>query len=96
MPGYWISHGTIKDREAYTEYHRLWTPIEEKYQARFLAGGGRHETREGADHKRVAIIEFPSYQQALACYVDSEYQACLPYALKAYANQRDLMIVEGS
>ena len=95
MPGYWIARGTIDDQTAYAEYARRWEPIGERYHARFLAAGGRHETREGPQHARISVIEFPSYEQALACYHDPDYQACLPYALNAYANRRDLVIVEG-
>ena len=94
MAGYWIVRGTIKDKAAFEEYARLWGPIAERYGARFLAGGGRHETREGTEVQRVAIAEFPSYEQALACYDDPEYRESLPIALKAY--DRELVIVEGS
>ena len=95
MAGFWIAHGTITDEEAYAEYARRWTPIGERFGARFIASGKRHHTREGTDHSRVAIIAFPSYEQALACYDDPDYQASLPYALAAYGNARDLIIVEG-
>lgn len=95
MAGYWIARGTVKDPDAYAEYARLWKPIGERFGARFLAAGKRDETREGVDHARTSIIEFPSYEQALACYDDPAYQACLPHALEAYENQRDLVIVEG-
>ena len=96
MAGYWIARGTIKDPVAYAEYARLWTPIGERFEARFIASGGQHRTLEGAGHTRVAIIEFPTYEQALACYDDPDYQACLPHALSAYDNKRELIIVEGA
>jgi len=95
MAGFWIARGTITDQDAYAHYARLWAPIAERFGARFIASGQRHQTREGVDKTRVAIIEFPSYEQALACYDDPDYQACLPYALAAYANARELIIVEG-
>ncbi len=95
MAGFWLARGTITDEDAYTEYARRWAPIAKRFGARFIASGQRHQTREGLDHTRVAIIEFPSYEKALACYDDADYQACLPYALAAYANARDLIIVEG-
>lgn len=95
MAGYWIAHGTIIDEDAYAEYARRWGPIARRFGARFIASGKRHRTCEGTDHSRVAIIEFPTYEKALACYDDAHYQACLPYALAAYGNARALMIVEG-
>ena len=94
MAGYWIARGTITDEDAYADYARLWAPIGKRFGARFLASGGRHETREGNDHSRLAIIEFPSYEQALACYDDPDYQASLHYAQAAYGNERELIIVE--
>lgn len=93
MAGYWILRGTVKDQEAFDEYARLWGPIAERYGVRYLAAGGRHETREGVDHERVVIVEFSSYEQAVACYDDPEYRESLPFAFKAY--DRELVIVEG-
>ena len=93
MAGYWIIRGTVKDQEAFAEYVRLWQPIAEKYGARFIAPGNRHQTREGADCARAVIVEFESYDKAVACYDDADYQASLPYAFKAY--DRELTIVDG-
>ena len=98
MAGYWIVKGTISDAEAYQAYAKLWGPIAERFGARFIAGGGAHETREGADFERVAIVAFESYEQARACYDDPEYRVALDVAMKAYdpAKPRELVIVEGS
>ena len=95
MPGYWmIRSSEVADQAALDEYVRRWAPIAEKYGARFIAGRGvRHETREGQDLPRILIIEFPSYEQALACYDDPDYIASLDYAKKAYAT-RELVVVE--
>lgn len=41
----------------------------------------------------MVILEFSSYEQAVACYHDPEYRESLPYALKAF--DRELVIVEG-
>ena len=95
MAGFWIVQGSaVKDQEAFDEYARLWDPIGERYGATFIAAGRQHETREGGDYARVVLIEFPSYEKAVACYDDPEYQAALLYARKAY--DRHLVIVEGS
>ena len=74
----------------------LWAPIAKKYGAQFIAGRGvRHETREGPDFPRVSVLAFPSYEEAVACYDDPDYQKALPHAMKAYAD-RDLVIVEST
>lgn len=95
MAGFWIVQGSaVKDQAAFDEYVRLSDSIAERYGATFVAAGGRHETREGEDCARVVLIEFPSYEKAVACYDDPEYQAALAFARKGY--DRHLVIVEGS
>ena len=95
MAGYWIIRGSgIKDQEAFEEYSRLANPVVERYGAKILAGRNRHKTHEGEECARVLLIEFSSYDQAIACYEDAEYQASISYAHKAY--HRELVIVEGS
>ncbi len=93
MAGYWIVRGTIKDQAAFEEYVRLWNPIAERYGASYLTGGKGHQTREGKDYQRVVIVQFPSYEQAVACYDDPDYRAALVPAMLAY--DRDLVIVDG-
>ena len=95
MGGYWIIRGTIKDSDAYAQYAQGWAPIGERFKAQFLAASGAHETREGPDFPRVAIVAFPSYEQALACYDDPAYQALLPLRERVYENL-EVVIVEGT
>jgi len=94
MAGFWIVRGSdVKDQEAFDEYAQLANPIVKKYGATIVAGRSRHQTREGEEYARVLLIEFPTFDQAIACYDDTEYQASLTYAHKAY--DRELVIVEG-
>ena len=95
MAGYFIIRSTnVRDQEAFNEYAKLWQPIAQKYAAKFIAGRGvRHETREGDDYPRNLIVEFSSYEQALACYDDPDYKVALGLATKAYEH-RELVIVE--
>lgn len=95
MPGYWIVRGSVKDRAAFDVYARSWLPIAEAYGARYLTAGGQHETREGVDFDRVVIVEFPTYDAALACYDSPEYQALLSDALKAYDREVTIVDVDG-
>lgn len=95
MAGYWVVHATAaSDPAAAKEYGRLWKPIAEKYQAKILASAGRHETVEGDDRPRNLIISFPSYQSALDCYQDPDYQAAMVYVRKTFV--RELVIIEGN
>ncbi len=94
MAGYWIVRGgEIKDPSALQSYAELWPPIAARYGAEIIAGKGEIETREGPSYPRQLIVRFDSYQQALDCYEDAEYQAAKKLVLLAY--DRELSIVEG-
>ena len=95
MSGYWIVRASAAtDATAAAEYCKLWKPIAEKYQAKILASKGAHQTVEGEDRPRNLIIEFPSYEQALACYNDPDYSEAAEFALQAY--DRELVIIQGN
>lgn len=94
MSGYWVvTASETVDQEAYAEYVRLWGPIAQKYGAKMIAARTRHQNKEGQGADRVTLVEFPSYEDAIACYDDPAYQAAMPYVHKA--GTRNLMIVEG-
>ena len=68
-------------------------PIAEKYQARLNPTKVPPLLKEARDTARVIVAEFPSYEQAKACYEDPPYQEAKRFALKA--SKRDLLIFEG-
>jgi len=75
MPkGYIIGHITVNDPKAYAEYIRRDTPILERLGGRFIVRGGQSEEPEGLAFERHVIIEFPSFEAALAAYNSPEYQ----------------------
>lgn len=93
MKGYWIILGSdVTDQAAQQEYGRLWAPIGERYGARVrsLDAGVLVESRSS---RRVLAVEFPSYEQAQACYKDPAYTQAKEFALRA--SQRELIIIEG-
>jgi uncharacterized protein (DUF1330 family) len=65
----------------------------DKYGARFLARGGRATGPEGEIGSRNVIIEFDSYDTALACYHSPEYQEAVKNRLAASTGT--FVIVEG-
>jgi uncharacterized protein (DUF1330 family) len=94
MAGYWVVRGgEIKDPSALQAYSQLWPPIAARYGAEIIAGKGKFETLEGPDYPRQLIVRFDSYQQALDCYEDPEYQEAKKLVRQAY--DRELSIVEG-
>ncbi len=75
MPkGYIMGHITVKDPEAYKEYVERDTPILNALGGQFVIRGGQSEVPEGETLQRHVLIEFPSYEAALAAYNDPEYQ----------------------
>jgi uncharacterized protein (DUF1330 family) len=94
MKAYWIAHVDVTDPERYSEYtHRAPAAIAQ-HGGRILARGGRSEALEGrATPQRSVVIEFASYEQALACYRSAEYQdAC---GQRQGAALAEVIIVEG-
>lgn len=90
---YWIGHVTVDDPQAYQAYRAANAAAFTKFGGRFLVRGGPQEVVEGAMRPRAVLIEFPSYDAALACYHSPEYQAAL--ALRAPISIADLAIVQG-
>jgi uncharacterized protein (DUF1330 family) len=57
------------------EYRKLAPASFQNHPATFLAIHGRQEALEGPKHEDIVILEFPSYDAALAWYHSPEYQA---------------------
>jgi uncharacterized protein (DUF1330 family) len=94
MPkGYWVAHVTVTDPETYKKYVEAAGPAFTKFNAKFLARGGRCAGPEGPVRPRNVVIEFESYDTALACYNSPEYLAAAK--LRQAAGQTDFLIVEG-
>jgi uncharacterized protein (DUF1330 family) len=91
--GYWIGHVDVTDPDGYKPYTIANAVPFGKYGARFLVRGGRCEVTEGRARARTVVMEFPSYEAALACYRSPEYQAAA--ALRQGKAQVDLVAVEG-
>ncbi len=94
MKGYWVAHVTVTNADQYQKYIEGSAIAFKKYEAKILARGGQHTNLEGNGHARNVIIEFPSYEAALACYNSPEYQAAKEK--RTDAGIADIMIVEGA
>ena len=91
--GYWMVHVDVDDPEQYKRYVAANAKPFAAYGARFLARGGRCEAVEGRSRARNVIIEFPSYEQALACWRCDDYQEAI--RLRQPVSTADVLIVEG-
>jgi uncharacterized protein (DUF1330 family) len=92
--GYWMAMFDVRDTETYTQYIEANAAAFAKYGAKFIVRSGRYSNPEGPTGNRHVIIEFDSYETALACYDSPEYQKALKYRLAASAGR--FVIVEGA
>lgn len=91
--GYWVARVDVDDLEQYRKYISANAAPFARYGARFLVRAGKFEAVEGTSRARNVVIEFPSYEDALACYRSEEYQAAK--SLREHCSTGDLIIVEG-
>ena len=91
--GYWIARVDVSNPEQYKQYVAANAAPFAEYGARFLVRAGRYECVEGSSRSRNVVIEFPSYEKALACWNSAGYQQAR--SLRLTAGESDLVIVEG-
>lgn len=93
--GYWVvAYRSISDESALEEYVKLAIPA-------IRAGGGKAlirtadaiEPRELGVKQLVVVMEFESFEKAVAAYNSAAYQAAL--RVLGSAAERDFRIVEG-
>jgi uncharacterized protein (DUF1330 family) len=95
MPkAYWIARVDVSDPEIYKTYVETGKPAFERYNAKFLARGGRTEALEGKNRARNVLIEFASMEDALACYNSPEYTAAR--AIRQAVSEGEWILVEGA
>jgi uncharacterized protein (DUF1330 family) len=94
MPkGYWVANVEVTDVAKYARYREFVTPYIASKGGRFLTRAGKVVVKEGTARTRIVVVEFPSFEEALAAYEDDEYTA--GRALRANAGEIDLVVVEG-
>jgi uncharacterized protein (DUF1330 family) len=94
MPkGYWIANNLVHDPKVYESYKSANAEVFRRHGARFLVRAGEQVVVEGEARPRTVVLEFPSYEAALACYEDPAYKAAKD--VRARASVSTLIIVEG-
>ena len=91
--GYWIARVDVQDAEAYKKYVAANAEPFAEFGARFLVRAGSFQSVEGPLRARNVVIEFPSYDAALACYRSPAYQKAIGF--RKDASDGDLIIIEG-
>ncbi|MBO8191138.1 DUF1330 domain-containing protein [Streptomyces oryzae] len=95
MPkGYWVSvYRTISDPEKLAAYDKLARLAVEAGGGRVLVRGGRVVAHDAGIAERTILIEFDSFEQAVAARESAAYQDAL--ATLSDGVERDFRIVEG-
>jgi len=93
--GYVIVEMKISDPERYREYMAAAPETIAAAGGEYLVRGGRHETLEGGwQPARLAVLKFPSVEQARAWYEGERYRAAR--ARRAGATEHfNMVVVEG-
>ncbi|MHA6627792.1 DUF1330 domain-containing protein [Pseudonocardia sichuanensis] len=94
MSGYVILNGEVTDPDAYEEYKAGAQQVVAEHGGRFLARGGAATVVEGEWLPRVVVVEFPSYDAALAFYRSPEYQRLVE--IREACSTASVVIVEGA
>jgi len=95
MPAYWVARARIIDPIAYKKYTDRAPAIIAKYGGRFLARGGRFQIMEGPDtFHRFVVIEFPTFEQGVACFESSEYDEAAAFR-RSGAGEVEIIMVDG-
>ncbi|MFE9492168.1 DUF1330 domain-containing protein [Streptomyces sp. NPDC006641] len=95
MPkGYWVSlYRTISDPEKLAAYNKLAGPAVKAGGGRTFARGGRVVAHDARLAERTVLIEFDSFEQAVAARESAAYQEAL--VVLSDGVERDFRIVEG-
>ena len=89
---YWVAHVDVSDPRIYEKYKAANAAAFAEFGARFIVRGGDQEVREGTVRSRTVVIEFPSYEAAVACYDSPAYQAA--FDIRKEVSIGDMVIVK--
>src|SRR5438034_11750148 len=95
MKAYWVARSKINDPVEYKKYTDRIPAIFAKYGAKVLARGGRYQIMEGPQKfHRFVVVEFPTFQQAVACFTSDEYDRAAAFR-RSGAGEVETIIVDG-
>ena len=96
MPAYWVARARIDDWPKYKKYTDGVPAIIAKHGGKVLARGGRFEILEGPDtFRRFVVIEFPTFEQGVACFKSPEYQAIAAFRRDGGGEVETIMVDGG-
>ena len=95
MPAFWLARAKINDPVEYKKYTDQVPAIIAKYGGKVLARGGRFEIMEGpAKFGRFVVIEFPTFEDGVACFRSPEYDDAAKHRRENGAGEVETVILE--
>jgi uncharacterized protein (DUF1330 family) len=95
MPAYWVARSKVNDPVDYKKYTDQVPAILAKYGGKALARGGRFQIMEGPEtFQRFVVIEFPTFEQGVACFRSDEYQKAAAFRRNG-GGEVELVMIEG-
>jgi uncharacterized protein (DUF1330 family) len=92
--GYVIGHINVTNPDRYKDYIAANAAPIKKYGGRFIVRNGQCDVPEGElAGRRHVVLEFDSFETAMAFYNSPEYRAATKIRLEASTG--DLVIIEG-
>ena len=96
MPAYWVARSKINDAVEYKKYTDLVPAIIAKHGGKVLARGGRFQIMEGPQKfSRFVVIEFPTFEQGIACFQSDEYNKAAAFRRANGAGEVETIMVDG-
>src|SRR6266581_2811902 len=90
MPAYWVARAKVNDPVEYKKYADRVPAILAKYGAKVLTRGGRYQTLEGPERfNRFVVIEFPTFEQGVACFNSEEYKEAAAFRRRKKARRSE-------
>ncbi|HZP69850.1 MAG TPA: DUF1330 domain-containing protein [Pseudolabrys sp.] len=95
MVAYWVARSKVNNPDQYKKYTDLVPGIIQKFGGKILARGGKFRILEGPEKfRRFVVIEFPNFDDAVACYESVEYLEAAAHRRKDGASELEIVIVE--
>ena len=93
LKGYWIANVDISNLDEYKTYVAANAERSANMAANFCARRQGRKWSKASCRSRIVVIEFPSFEAALACYRSPEYEAA--QELRNRQSVADIVVVEG-
>ena len=95
MTAYWVARAKVHDPVEYKKYTDLVPGIIARYGGKVLTRGARYQILEGSEEfHRFVVIEFPNFDQGVACFNSPEYQSAAAFRRKNAAGEVETVMLE--